>query len=74
MENVLNILKQIKPTVDWEQADELYKKGLIDSYDILTIVEELNDTLGAHIRQTDITAENFRSAASIASLVEKSMP
>lgn len=71
MDELLEILEEIKPTVDFGECDALIDEGYLDSFDILSIVSELNDAFGIEISPVDIVPENFNSAAALWAMVER---
>lgn len=71
MEEVLNILKDIRPDVDFETETALIDDGVLDSFDIVSIVGELSDSFDIEIPAEEIIPENFNSLKAIAAMVEK---
>ncbi len=70
-EQIIEILKDINPDIDYENETSLIDDGLLDSFDIVSLVGELNDTFDITITVVDLIPENFNSAAAIAALVER---
>ncbi len=73
MEKVLEILQELRPDVDFENEDSLVDGGVLDSFDIVALVGELNDEFDIEIKPSDLIPANFNSAKAIAALVEKLM-
>lgn len=71
MDELLELLEDIKPTVDFRTCTGLIDDGYLDSFDILSIVSELNDTFGIEISPVDIVPENFNSAQALWNMVER---
>ncbi|MCR5521274.1 MAG: acyl carrier protein [Lachnospiraceae bacterium] len=75
MEEYLDTIKQIiadlHPELDDCDRDGLVADGILDSYDIITIITQLADEFDAVITADKITPENFDSARSIAELVDE---
>ena len=71
MEELLELLEDIKPTVDFRTCTGLIDDGYLDSFDILSIVSELNDAFGIEISPVDIIPENFNSAQALWDMVER---
>ena len=71
MDELLELLEDIKPTVDFRTCTGLIDDGYLDSFDILSIVSELNDAFGIEISQVDIIPENFNSAQALWNMVER---
>lgn len=73
MPNLLDVLKGVKPNVDFENETMLYDDGIIDSLDVISIIAELNDAYGVVVPPDEIIPENFNSMAAIQALVEELM-
>ena len=71
MDELLELLEDIKPTVDFRTCTGLIDDGYLDSFDILSIVSELNDAFGIEISLVDIIPENFNSAQALWDMVER---
>ena len=69
MEKILEILNEARPDIDFEDEKELIDGGLLDSFDIVSIISDLNDEFDINIRVTDLKAENFNSVEAIQNLV-----
>ena len=65
MEDFYKILEDIRPDVDFKQETQLVDEGLLDSFDIVSIVSELNDHFDIAIRVNELSPENFNSAEAI---------
>lgn len=71
MDELLELLEDIKPTVDFRTCTGLIDDGYLDSFDILSIVSELNDAFGIEISPVDIIPKNFNSAQALWDMVER---
>ena len=71
MEKLLEILKEIRPDVDFENETELIDEGILDSFDVVSIISEIDDAFGVQIRINELDPENFNSAEAIWSLIQK---
>ena len=71
MEKLLKILKGIRSDVDFENETALVDDGILDSFDVVSIISELDDAFGVQIRIDELDPENFNSAASIMALIDK---
>lgn len=72
MEELIEILKDINPDVDYETCDTLVEDGILTSFEIVMLVTDLNQQLNASIEPEDIIPENFNSARKIYELIKKS--
>ena len=73
MDEVMRILEEARPDVDFEKETKLIDDEILDSFDIISIVGELNDEFDIEINVNDLLPENFNSAAAIFERVEKLM-
>lgn len=71
MEKLLEILKRVRPDVDFDSETALVDDGILDSFDIVSIISELDDAFGVQIRIAELDPENFNSAQAIWELVQK---
>ena len=71
MNELMEILENLRPDVDFENETGLIDNAILDSFDIVSLVGELNETFDIEIGPTDLVAENFNSAQAILALVEK---
>lgn len=72
MDKILNILKELESEFDFESSENFIEDGYLDSFDITTLVSELENEFGCLIAGTDVRSENFVSLEAIAELVKKS--
>lgn len=70
MEKLLEILKGIRPDVDFENEKSLIDDGILDSFDVVSIISELDDAFGVQVRITELDPDNFNSAEAIWALVQ----
>ncbi len=71
MDQLLDILTEINSEVDYETCDTLIDDGIFDSFDIVSLVGELNDTFDIDISPVDITPENFNSAEAMWDMIQR---
>ena len=71
MDELLEILAEIRSDVDFETETELVDGGILGSFDILSIIGELNDTYDIEITPVDIVPENFNSAQAMWNMVRR---
>ena len=71
MDEVLEVLKGVRPDIDFANETGLVTEGLLDSFDIITLIGELNDEFDIEIRPADMLPENFDSAEAIWQLVSR---
>ena len=71
MEQLIEILKELHPDVDFMTAEGLIDDGILDSLDMVTLVTEINDKFDVSIPAEEIIPENFNSAQALFELIEK---
>lgn len=70
MEKLLEILQGIRPDVDFVNEKSLIDDGILDSFDVVSIISELDDAFGVQVRITELDPDNFNSAEAIWALVQ----
>ena len=68
-EEILQILKEVNPNI--KEGINLIESGLIDSFEVVNIVMELEEAFNIEIDAEEVVAENFESVDTIVALVEK---
>ncbi len=69
MDELIRIMSEVRPDVDFETATTLIDDDIIDSLDIIAIVSEVNDTFDVEINVDDLLPENFNSASALWDLI-----
>ena len=68
---LMEILEETRPEIDFENETALIDNQLLDSFDIISIVSEINDAFDISINVNDLRPENFNSVDAILALIEK---
>ena len=71
MEQLMEILKEFRPDVDFETEKALIDNAILDSFDIVSLIGELNDAFGVEIEFEDMEPENFNSAEDMYKLIQR---
>lgn len=71
MEELIKVLGELRPDVDFATATKLIDDGILDSFDIISIVSELNDVFAVDISVEDLEPENFNTASAMWELITK---
>ncbi len=71
MEELLKVLKETVPEVEFEGNEHLIDNGDLDSLSIVEIVSAIDDEFDVEIGVTDIIPENFNSVEAIWNLIQK---
>ena len=69
MEKLLEILSQLRPDVDFEDNKALIDDGVIDSFDIVALVGEINEEFDVDIGVEHLLPENFNSVDAMLALI-----
>jgi acyl carrier protein len=70
--DIRRILSEIRPEENFESSDDFMADGLLDSYDMIVLITELEQAFTVSIDGVDIVPEHFANTAAIAALVERS--
>ncbi len=73
METLLHILEELHPDVDFATEEHLIDDKILDSFDIVTLVAEIDAEFDVAIPAEELVPENFNSAKALYALVEKLM-
>ena len=68
---LLAILKEIRPEHDFTTPDDFISNGLLDSFDIITLVSKLEENLNVDIDGEDINHENFKNLETLEKFVRR---
>lgn len=71
MEQVYRILQDLRPDIEVDVDTKLVDHGILDSFDIVALVGELNDAFQIRIGVEELLPENFNSVESIAAMIHR---
>ena len=71
MDKLMRILSELSSDIDFETEDALIDGGMLDSFDIVTLVAEIDDAFGIEIPAEALIPENFNSAKAIFALIQQ---
>lgn len=71
MEKLLEILESIKPGVDFKNSKNMIEEGLIDSFDIVTIVAKINEEFDIEFSVSEVVPENFATVETLYETIER---
>ena len=71
MSELIEILENLHPEVDFDTCTTLIDDKILDSFDIITIISEINEEFDVVIPAEEIVPENFNSAQALFALVKK---
>lgn len=70
-EEIIEMLKNVNEDFDGDADMDLFDAEIIDSFEIIKLVMQLEEKFGVVIGVEMVTAENFRTVNSIANLVRE---
>ena len=71
MEELMEILEEICPEVDFEAEKALVDDHILSSFDILSIVSEISEAFGITLTPAEVIPANFNSAESLWAMIER---
>lgn len=71
MEELLEILSGLHPEVDFETEEHLIDNVILDSFDIVTLISEIQDVFDVTIDAKRIIPENFNSVKALYALIQE---
>lgn len=71
MDELLEILRDMHPDVDFEHEEHLIDNGILDSLDIVSLISEISEVFDVTITAKDIVPENFNSAQALRALIQR---
>lgn len=72
MEELLGLLRELHPEVDFEQETSLLTDRVLDSFDVVTLIAGIRSRFGVRIPASAIRPENFDRADALYALIERS--
>jgi len=73
MDALLKIMEELHPEIDFRSHSRLIDDKILDSFDIITLITEINEEFDVRIPVDQIIPDNFNSAAALYALVERLM-
>ena len=71
MEELLNILNEVHPDVDFTTQENLIDDMILDSLDIVSLISEISEVFDVTITAKDIVPDNFNSAKALYELIQR---
>lgn len=71
MDELLKILNELHPDVDFETEEHLIDGMILDSFDIVTLIAEIHDVFDVTIDAKRIIPQNFNSAKALYALIQE---
>ena len=71
LDDIIEVLEDVREDIDYEQEKKLIDDGILDSFDIRSIISALNEEFDITIPAKDIVPENFNSAEAMLAMVQR---
>lgn len=71
MKNLLEILSTIRSDIDFTQTKDLIDDGILDSFDVVMLVGEINEAFDISIGVDNLVPENFNSITAMMRLITR---
>ena len=71
MKHVSELLQEIRPEYNFATSSDFIADGMLDSFDVVTLVSSLEKNYCIRIQGTDIVPENFQNTQAIQALLRK---
>ena len=68
-DRIVAILNEIRPGVDWENESDMIQSGSLDSFDMIALIGDLNESFGVSIGLEQMEPENFASVEAIEAML-----
>lgn len=71
MDELLKILNDLRPNVDFTTQERLIDDMILDSLALVSLITEINEVFDVTITARDILPENFNSAKALYALIQR---
>jgi acyl carrier protein len=71
LDRIVEILKDVRPECAFEKSGDFITDGMLDSFDVVTLVSALDQAFSISIEGTEIVPENFKNIETIRALLRK---
>ena len=71
MDELLDILNDVNPDVDYETEDQLIDGKVYDSFSIITLISAISDAFDIELGPEHLIPENFNSAAAMWDMIQR---
>lgn len=71
MEELIKLLKSVREDIDFKECTTLVDEGILDSFDIVEIINVIDDEYDIEVPAIEIVPENFNSAEAILNMIHR---
>jgi len=69
----MKILTGTRPDLDFDKEEKLIDHKVLDSFDIITVIGEINDVFDINLNAADLLPENFNNVHAIWKTIQKAL-
>ena len=70
-EKVIKVLTELRPEFDFTEDVNFIEEGMLDSFDVVSLVDEIESAFGVAISGADVLPENFCSVDAICETIKR---
>lgn len=70
-EKIIEILTELRPEFDFTEDVNFIEEGMLDSFDVVSLVDEIESAFGVAISGTDVIPENFCNIDAISDTIKR---
>lgn len=71
MDELMEILENMRPDVDFANEKKLVTDRILESFDIISLVTEIGDTFDVKVKPADLVPENFDSVEAMWDMIQR---
>lgn len=71
MEALMNILIEIDESIDWKKEKSLIDGRILDSFGVISLISELEETFDIEIEAAEMVPENLNSVENMWKMVQR---
>lgn len=71
MENLIEILEELRPDVDFNTCDKLIDGHILDSLAIISLIADIEDEFDITVPTVEIIPKNFNSAQAMWEMIQR---
>ena len=71
MNELMEILENMRPDIDFANEKKLVTDRLLESFDIISLVAEIGDEFDVKVKPSDLVPENFDSVEAMWEMIER---
>lgn len=69
MDTLINILEEIDSSIVWDQENALIDERMLDSFDIISLVSEMEAAFDIEIEASEMLPDNFNSVEAMQKMI-----